>query len=67
MSSAPKKLEQPDTYSAVADSIVDTFLGALTAEEGLEAVAKRLRQTLLENHSYSDASLRSALFDEDTP
>jgi hypothetical protein len=67
MSSAPKKLEQPESYSAVADSIVDTFLVTLTAEERMEAVAKLLRLTLLENHSYSEASLRSALFDEGTP
>lgn len=67
MSSTPKKVEQSDAHSAVADAIVDCFLDTLTAEEGMEAVVKRLRQALLENHSYSEASLRSALFDEETP
>lgn len=67
MSTTPKKIEPSDTHSAVADSIVGAFLDTLAAEEGMEAVAAQLRQALLKNHSYSEASLRSALFDEGTP
>jgi len=57
----------PTLFPQSRIAIVDTFLATLTAEEGMEAVAKRLRQALLEHHSYSEASLRSALFDEGTP
>lgn len=67
MATLVKKGEEPEAHSAVADGIVDAFLQSLANEEGLQGVAQRLREALLESRSYSDASLRKALFDEDVP
>jgi hypothetical protein len=67
MPAKPTSTEHPETHSAVADGIVSTFLDTLAGDEDLKTVAERLRKTLLENHSYSEVSLQSALFDEGTP
>jgi len=62
-----EEIRAADTFSAVADSIVDTFLATLTAEEGMEAVANAFVRHCSNTTHYSEASLRSALFDEGTP
>lgn len=67
MASTPKKAEQTSIHSAVADSIVKAFIETLGAEEGMAPVAKRLSGALLEKHSYSETSLRNALFEDETP
>lgn len=49
--------------TSVVDQILDTFLQSVAATPDLEAVAARLRKTLLVDRQHSDAALRAALFD----
>jgi len=50
--------------STVSDRIIKTFLESLLKEKGYEEIAQRLEEAILENKP-TEASIRSALFDEE--
>jgi len=49
----------------VVDGILQSFVDTLAAEDGMAEIAARLKTTVVEKRSYTEASLRVALFDED--
>ncbi|MCA0247711.1 MAG: hypothetical protein LCH93_13925 [Proteobacteria bacterium] len=65
MASKPKTPVAEIATPSVVDGILQTFVDALAAEEGMAEVAARLRATVVEERSYTEASLRTALFDAD--
>ena len=49
---------------SVSDRILASFVEAVAQEEGLLAVAKRLKTTIVEQHLLTEPALRAALFGE---
>lgn len=54
--------EPPTKVKSVAATILAEFLDVLQKEEGLDDVATRLRQVVLENGVFAEPSIRAALF-----
>ncbi len=47
---------------SVVDRILGSFVDAVAEQDGLEEVASRLRETILEKKALSEEALRDALF-----
>lgn len=62
---ASDKLEEQVTTNggaSIVDQILGAFLTKVEAEEGLNDVGARLRETLLETRDDSEAALKAAMF-----
>lgn len=57
-------VEKSQTAVTVSDKIIKSFVTKLALEKGFEEVAERLQATLSAN-KISDATIRSALFEDD--
>lgn len=50
----------------LTDEVFDEFVRVVAAADGLEEVAKRLRSIVIDKRSFTDASIRAALLDEES-
>lgn len=57
---------QQELQQSVANRVLSTFIAAVGEDEALVEVATRLRPVLLGGDTVNEASLRQAIFGDDT-
>lgn len=66
-SDAQSTAEAADGPGTVVDRVLSSFIDAVQADDDVNDLAERLRQTLVEKHNMSEAALRTAMFESDLP
>lgn len=56
--------EEPER--SVANRVLSTFIAAVSEDEALAEVAVRLKSILLDEETFNEASLRQAIFGDDS-
>ena len=66
-SSGKAKPSTGDNVASVADSILKEFFAELAKEKDLKEISERLEVVVLGQRSFSEPSIRSALFEAEEP
>lgn len=57
---------QPKPERSIADRVLSTFIAAVGEDEALPEVATRLKSVLLDGDTVNEASLRRAIFGDES-